>query len=697
MKSNTFKYSLIAVGVTAALGITTTAMAATSVSSDTTVDIRNVATASYSVGTVAQTPVTSNTVTVRVSEKLSFSLVSNNPDGNSPDDSNVNEEVAPNGFAVFQHTLTNTGNRSDSYTLKLENVTGDDTDYDLTASASTVSYSIYNEGQVPGAGVTPVSSESGIPVSTANNQTITLEKGQFIKFTINAKTNGNKGGNKQNLKLSATSTLIPATIPTKTLVNTDDSVTKLPTFSIIKTFNKALDLNNDNDTSTYTIVVKNPTTTYSANATDITITDNLPTGLLIASALTTNSIVVAGNATKGTLSQTSKGFELTGVNIPTSGSITINFTVKKDPAAALANNALNHVKVTDDLDNIPATDNTLIDSTDSTVENVSRFYLVDDTDFTNGTVATGNDGNDSTQPFTTIKRNLTLTNPTTKEIAPSTSTTDAVGQVTHQTIITNTGKDIEGKDNQLTFTITDSNKSNAVNLVPNSVTIVYDPDGPAGPLVPQTAISIAPTVVNGVNTYNITSKLTAGLAPNSTVTINYNVSSSNAPLFTPENSTTATTESTVVTVTAAGTGAPTVPSITDTTNVKGLTLVKSQGLDANCDNVVDTTFSSSSDPLAALPGQCVIYQIAAFNNSSAAPLGFSITGLTISDLLSNFSDKADYRDGTAATTVTANSTINTQAAINGNAISTNISTLAPQGTGTMKFAVKIKNNRTVAP
>ena len=91
MKSNTFKYSLIAVGVTAALGIATTTMAATSVSSNTNVDITNVATASYSVGTVAQTPVTSNTVTVRVSEKLSFSLVSNNPDGNSPDDSNVNE------------------------------------------------------------------------------------------------------------------------------------------------------------------------------------------------------------------------------------------------------------------------------------------------------------------------------------------------------------------------------------------------------------------------------------------------------------------------------------------------------------------------------------------------------------------------------------------------------------------------------
>ena len=61
MKSNNFNYSLLAVGVAAVMGISTGAMAATA--TDTTKAagaINNVATASYSVGTVVQPTVTSN-------------------------------------------------------------------------------------------------------------------------------------------------------------------------------------------------------------------------------------------------------------------------------------------------------------------------------------------------------------------------------------------------------------------------------------------------------------------------------------------------------------------------------------------------------------------------------------------------------------------------------------------------------------
>ncbi|OLF40319.1 hypothetical protein [Psychrobacter sp. Rd 27.2] len=59
----------------------------------------------------------SNEVVVKVSEQLSFSLTANNEDGTPNDTINENLDATPNGFAVFQHTLTNTGNRNDTYTL----------------------------------------------------------------------------------------------------------------------------------------------------------------------------------------------------------------------------------------------------------------------------------------------------------------------------------------------------------------------------------------------------------------------------------------------------------------------------------------------------------------------------------------------------------------------------------------------------
>ena len=289
MKSNTFNYSLLAVGVAAVMGLSTGVNAATSGTVGTTttsVEINNVATADYKVANVEQPKVTSNSVRITVSEQVSFSLVSNNLDGTPGDDSNINEEVAPNGFAVFKHTLTNTGNRADSYTLLLENVSGDNTNYDL--DNSTVTSTIFTNG-VAG---TPTTTT----VALANSQPFTLEKGQRVEFSINARTIGNKGGDKQDLKLSATSTILTSA---KTLVNTDNSITKLPTFSIVKTITNALDLNDANDTATYQIVVKNPRVTNSANvdyskaATNILIEDVLPTGLVVATpALTVTPRVI---------------------------------------------------------------------------------------------------------------------------------------------------------------------------------------------------------------------------------------------------------------------------------------------------------------------------------------------------------------------------------------------------------------------
>lgn len=65
MKPTTFKYSVLTVGVVAAMSMASTTNAAeTTASSAPTID--NIATATYSIGGVTQTPVESNKVTVKL-------------------------------------------------------------------------------------------------------------------------------------------------------------------------------------------------------------------------------------------------------------------------------------------------------------------------------------------------------------------------------------------------------------------------------------------------------------------------------------------------------------------------------------------------------------------------------------------------------------------------------------------------------
>ena len=688
MKSNTFNYSLLAIGVAAVLGLSTTANAAETGPTSSSVVITNKATAKYTVSGQTQPDVESNEVRVTVSAQISFTLVANNDDtlasGVIGDDANIKEPVAPNGFALFKHTLTNTGNGTDRYTVNLDPATVD-AKYD-TAN-STVSYKIYDANRVEDTTRTV----NNAPYNVANGKSFDLDKGHYIEFTINAKTQNNKANSNQSLTISATSralTAIPAA-PIKTLTNTDSSFTRLPTFSIVKTITNALDLKDANDTATYQVVINNDgTTTYTADATDIAIKDILPPGLVLSEALTDANIAVTGAATKGIITSSNvadSGFDITGVNIPVGQSITITFKVKKGGNGTLIpETAINHVKVTDDLDNNPDTTNTLIDSTDSADENVGTFYDTNDIEIVDGKPPKTT-GGDSTLPLLTISRELTLTGVTTREIAP---TSGILGQVTHQTVITNGGQDFEGDTaGELTFTITDDdgNTPDAVSVVFDTVTITYDADG-AGADAPGSAITITPTLVGGINVYDIKTALPDGIAPTGTVTINYKVASVSAPLFTPINSVTPTTESTTVTLKPANEGAPTPLTVTDTTTVRGLALVKKQAIDADCTGTTVGTFVTT--PLTeALPGQCIVYQIEA-KNTSTAGVGFDITNVVISDQLSRFSNQADYVDLSATTTASAGGTYT--ATKNATEITTTVAEIEPQGTATMQFKVKIK-------
>ena len=408
----------------------------------------------------------------------------------------------------------------------------------------------------------------------------------------------------------------------------------------------------------------------------------------MAEALKLGDIISSGEATKGTIDPgnagnvDSSGFNITGINIPVGQKVTITFKVKKGTAALNPETAINHVTVTDDLDNNPDTENTLVDSTAKSKEvNVVNFYTTTQVNNLNGQTP-ADPGDDSTLPLSsaTIQRALTLTGETFREIAPTSGT---AGQVTHTTVITNAGKDIEGsKAGELTFTITDNdgNTRDAINPEPDSVTVTYYPNGNDTTTATVTDQKI--TAVNGV--YDISSALPNGIAPNGTVTIKYKVSSLNANIFTPVDSTTPTFEDTIVTLTPDKEGAPQPLKVTDKTTVRGLVLLKTQAIDTDCTSTPAAGAFVSTD-LEALPGQCIVYKVQAQNTSSALPLGFNITDVVISDKFDNFSNKANYVPVSVSTT--SGTTDDT-----GAAITNTIPTLAPQATATMQFKVKIKTD-----
>lgn len=476
MRSNTFNHSLLAIGVAAVLGISTAANAVETPKTTTGIDISNQASASYNVSEQEQPVVLSNIVKVTVSQQVSFSLTADNDDtaagGVQFDDANIEEEVAPNGFAVFEHTLTNTGNLTDTYTITLGATNGK---YDQ--SNSTVSFIVYEAD-----GTTEVRTGTVAYTAGASIQSV-LEKDQSVKFTIKAKTLGNQGNETLPLELTATSTYLAGVAgATDTLTNSNTSFTRLPTFSIVKTITNGLDLNNLNDTAQYQIVVTNESTAFSTDATEVDIADFLPTGLVLAAPLTATNITPSSTATVGDIVASGagdSGFNVTGNTIPVGQNITFLFTVKQGGSGTLdPANAINHVTVTDDLDNDPDTDNTLVDSTDTGRELlVSNFYPTNEINNLNGQTP-ANTGDDSTLPLSlggTIRRALTLTGPTFREIAPTSGT---LGQVTHATVITNTGKDVEGSNaGELTFTITDNDGGarDAINIEPGSVTVTYYP------------------------------------------------------------------------------------------------------------------------------------------------------------------------------------------------------------------------------
>lgn len=129
-----------------------------------------------------------------------------------------------------------------------------------------------------------------------------------------------------------------------------------------------------------------------------------------------------------------------------------------------------------------------------------------------------------------------------------------------------------------------------------------------------------------------------------------------------------------------GTYTTTVPAVatandTTTVIVGQVTLSKVQALDANCDGVADTAFSTASITTGAVPGACVRYQITATNVGAG-----SVTGLVVSDAAPS---NTTYHATVPAATTVGSVTVTT------GTVSATVGTLAPGANAVVTFGVQI--------
>lgn len=669
MKKFNFNPNALTAGVALALGLgIATGVSASTTSGGATattgVQITNTATASYSVDGVSQPTVTSNAVIVNINETGSFSLVGTQ--GSSATD-DVNDKVAltaPGGSVTFNNTLTNTGNVKDTYTINLtDNAAG-------IITGVTDAFG-FNDETTTSINVTIKNSADG---STASTSTITsggqisLLPGQYAELSYSLTADGTGIGGQSGLgTITATSSYIttnPTTGATATLTNENQALLRLPVFAISKTAANNIDLNATNSFD-YTITVKNDgTVPYAADATNILIQDAIPAGLALD---TTKPITVSGIAdtTYVTSNSTASLLKVEGVDLKMGETVTIKFTVKVTDKAVLsaAGSVVNNADVYDNYDatNPDPANPQIWDSTSTTT--TDKPQVIDDP---NGT-GTGGD-TPATVSFT--NRNLTMTADTTKELAPTGSTT-----VTHT--ITNLGNQAEGDvAGELVLTIADGTATNTtVQPAPTTTSTLDD-------IVVTIRDSVGNVVAtktfpSGTTSIDLNSVSAGGIPVGGTATVTYTEVSTNNYDTTTKNPL-VPTDTTTLTLTPTGTAAPSPIVNTDTFNVKDMDLVKTQALDANCDGTADTGFDTTA--ITAKPSECVIYRITATNNFGAKQL----TNVIISDEASKWSAKATYVAGSIKDSASGATT-----APGAIAISSPLTIAANGGTGWLQFAIKI--------
>ena len=162
-------------------------------------------------------------------------------------------------------------------------------------------------------------------------------------------------------------------------------------------------------------------------------------------------------------------------------------------------------------------------------------------------------------------------------------------------------------------------------------------------------------------------------------------------VFAPGGATAGATDTATVTVTfpdVAACGSPTATDIT--TVITGqMRLVKTQALDVNCDG---TEVPSSSAPLVAKPGECLVYRVVA-TNEGVAP----VTNMSINDAVPAYTSLTGATQPDAAARCVSTGVTPAFVPTNYTSTATTVAcgsasnTVAPGGTATLLFNVKVNN------
>ena len=289
-------------------------------------NISNIASASYTDSTGNTKTVSSNIVTTTVLPVASFTLIADRTAN-----ANANNQVS------LSHTLTNTGNGSDTFTVNVADVTSGD-QYDFS------NLKVYLDAN-----------KDGVPDSQTPVTSVTLAAGESVNLIVQATTptTGAGGaalsaGDLGKLTITAQSTLDN----TLTATNTDTvKITNGAVISVIKSASvTAIDATQASPTAReveYKLVYQN---TGNTTATDVTVTDLLPAGLTyvansakLAGVAQTDGVDADGYKFVETTSGSGKGtVTLTIPTLAPNTTGTLTFKVRVDqntPAGVITNTA----------------------------------------------------------------------------------------------------------------------------------------------------------------------------------------------------------------------------------------------------------------------------------------------------------------------------------------------------------------------
>ncbi|OTG69505.1 hypothetical protein B9T25_02750 [Acinetobacter sp. ANC 4470] len=280
-------------------------------------NISNIASASYTDNNGASKTVTSNVVTTTVLQVASFTLVTDQ-----------SKTANANGQVSLSHTLTNTGNGSDTFNVGVVN---NDTRDSTTDSYDFSGLNVYLDAN-----------KDGIPDSQTPVTSITLAAGESVNLIVQATTANNAVVNDLGkLTVSASST-----VDTSVTAKNVDSVkiTNGAVISLVKSASvKNVDATQAGTTAReveYSLAYQN---TGNTTATDVTITDILPAGLTyVAGSATVNGTVLTDATDADKYNVTSGVVTLVIPTVVANSSGVLKFKVRVDqntPAGTITNTA----------------------------------------------------------------------------------------------------------------------------------------------------------------------------------------------------------------------------------------------------------------------------------------------------------------------------------------------------------------------